>query len=119
MRGTRIPVLVIYDISHDGTRTKVADICLDYGLDRIQYSAFAGELTRTHQEELWLRIKRKVGKRAARIFVVPMATDVWARRLVLEQGDPEPETACAGAAATAAAVSGSLAGAVRSRSRAS
>ncbi len=88
MRGTRIPVLVIYDISHDGTRTKVADVCLDYGLDRIQYSAFAGELTRTHQEELWLRIKRKVGKRAAKVFIVPMASDTWARRLVLEQGEP-------------------------------
>ncbi len=90
MRGTRIPVLVIYDISHDGTRTKVADVCLDYGLDRIQYSAFAGELTRTHQEELWLRIKRKVGKRAAKVFIVPMASDTWARRLVLEQGEPDP-----------------------------
>jgi CRISPR-associated protein Cas2 len=47
-RGSRIPVLVIYDIPHDGTRGKVADMCLDYGLDRIQYSAFTGQLTRTH-----------------------------------------------------------------------
>lgn len=84
-RGARIPVLVIYDIPHDGTRTKVADVCLDYGLDRIQYSAFSGELSRTHQEELWLRIKRKVGKRTAKVFIVPMASDAWARRLVLEQ----------------------------------
>lgn len=91
-RGTRIPVLVIYDISHDGTRAKVADVCLDYGLDRIQYSAFAGELTRTHQEEMWLRIKRRVGKHAAKIFIVPMASDNWARRLVLEQGEPIPAT---------------------------
>ena len=91
-RGTRIPVLVIYDIAHDGTRTKVADVCLDYGLDRIQYSAFAGELTRTHQEEMWLRIKRKVGKHGAKVFIVPMASDNWARRLVLEQGEPTPAT---------------------------
>ena len=41
--------LLIYDISHDGVRTKVADACLDYGLERIQYSAFLGSLTRTHQ----------------------------------------------------------------------
>ena len=33
---------LIYDIAHDGVRTKVADACLDYGLQRIQYSAFFG-----------------------------------------------------------------------------
>jgi CRISPR-associated protein Cas2 len=80
-----MPVLVIYDIPHDGTRTKVANECLDYGLDRIQYSAFTGELSRTHQEELLLRIKRRVGKRAAKVYVVAIASDEWARRLVLEQ----------------------------------
>ena len=37
--------LLIYDIAHDGVRTKVADVCLDYGLQRIQYSAFLGELS--------------------------------------------------------------------------
>lgn len=84
----RIPVLVIYDIPHDGTRTKVADCCLDYGLDRIQYSAFVGELSRTHQEELLLRIKRRVGKKAAKVHIIVVSTDDWARRLMLEQGDP-------------------------------
>lgn len=86
-RSARMPVLVIYDIPHDGTRTKVADECLDYGLDRIQYSAFTGELSRTHQEELLMRIKRRVGKRAAKVHVVAIASDEWARRLVLEQSE--------------------------------
>ncbi len=81
----KMPVLVIYDVSHDGTRTKVADLCLDYGLDRVQYSAFVGELSRTHQEELFLRIKRKVGQRAAKIHIVAVAADEWARRLTWEQ----------------------------------
>ena len=85
--NNRIPVLVIYDIPHDGTRTKVADCCLDYGLDRIQFSAFVGELSRTHQEELLLRIKRRVGKRAAKVQIVVISTDDWARRLVLEQSE--------------------------------
>ncbi len=86
-RGLRIPVLVIYDIPHDGTRTKVADCCLDYGLDRIQYSAFVGELSRTHQEELLLRIKRRVGKQPAKVQIVVVSSDDWARRLTLEQGE--------------------------------
>jgi len=45
--------LVVYDIPDDRVRGKVADICLDYGLDRIQYSAFLGDLQRTHQEEFY------------------------------------------------------------------
>jgi CRISPR-associated protein Cas2 len=88
--ATRLAVLVIYDIPHDGTRTKVADVCLDYGLDRVQYSAFIGELSRTHQEELLMRVKRRVGKRAAKVQLVTVAADDWARRLIFEQGEPNP-----------------------------
>ena len=39
--------LLIYDIPDDRKRTKIADICLDYGLDRIQYSAFSGNIPAT------------------------------------------------------------------------
>ncbi len=83
----RMPVLVIYDIPHDGTRNKVADCCLDYGLDRIQYSAFAGELSRTHQEELMIKIRRRVGKHGAKVYIITVSADDWARRLILEQGE--------------------------------
>ena len=53
--GEDMRCLLIYDIAHDGVRTKVADVCLDYGLERIQYSAFFGELSHIHQRELLLR----------------------------------------------------------------
>ncbi len=36
--------VVVYDITQDKLRTKVSDILKDYGMDRIQYSAFYGEL---------------------------------------------------------------------------
>jgi CRISPR-associated protein Cas2 len=74
-------VLLIYDISHDGTRNKVADLCLDYGLDRVQYSAFQGELKRTHQEELMLKIKKKLGKRAGDVRLIPICEKDWQARL--------------------------------------
>jgi len=74
-------VLLIYDISHDGTRNKVADLCLDYGLDRVQYSAFQGELKRTHQEELMLKIKKKLGKRAGDVRLIPICDKDWQARL--------------------------------------
>lgn len=35
-------VLLIYDIENDRVRGKIADACIDYGLDRVQFSAFVG-----------------------------------------------------------------------------
>ena len=64
--------LLIYDIPKDGVRTKVANACLDYGLERIQYSAFQGPLTHNRQEELLQRIRRIVGRHAANVQLVPV-----------------------------------------------
>ena len=77
--------LLIYDITHDGTRTKVADACLDYGLERIQYSAFLGELSSTHQRELLLKIKRQIGKHEANVQLFPLDEKSWIGRRVIEQ----------------------------------
>jgi len=63
--------LVIYDISNDSVRRKVADLCLDYGLTRIQYSAFLGNLSTTHQTELYRRLQRTLGKRKGNIQIMP------------------------------------------------
>lgn len=77
--------LLIYDISHDGIRAKVADACLDYGLERIQYSAFLGELSWIHQKELLLQIKRRIGKHDANIQLFPLDEKSWTSRRVIEQ----------------------------------
>ncbi|MBX6773568.1 MAG: CRISPR-associated endonuclease Cas2, partial [Chloroflexi bacterium] len=53
--------LVIYDISENRARLRVAEICLDYGLLRVQYSAFLGHLTRAQQVELMRRVRRELG----------------------------------------------------------
>ena len=64
--------LLIYDISEDRARTKVADLCLDYGLERIQFSAFWGDLPRTLQEELLLKIGRVLRGKAAEVRLIPL-----------------------------------------------
>lgn len=79
--------LLVYDIQDDGKRTKIADACLDYGLDRIQFSAFAGEILPTHQEELMLKIRKILGKRPGNIQLFPVCAEDWARRKVIEQED--------------------------------
>jgi CRISPR-associated protein Cas2 len=74
--------LLVYDIPDDRTRTKIADFCLDYGLDRIQYSSFLGDLARGHQEELLLKIKKRMGKKPGNVQLFPICDKDWQRRLV-------------------------------------
>ena len=81
--------LLIYDISHDGTRTKVADVCLDYGLQRIQYSAFLGELSHIHQRELLLKIERRIGKHGANVHLFPLDEKSWAARRLIQREEKE------------------------------
>jgi CRISPR-associated protein Cas2 len=79
--------ILVYDIPDDGKRTKIADACLDYGLDRIQYSAFVGPLLPTHQEELMLKIRQVLGKRPGNVQLFPLCEEDWHKRQVLVQQD--------------------------------
>jgi CRISPR-associated protein Cas2 len=77
--------LLVYDIPDDRKRTKIADTCLDYGLDRIQFSAFLGWLLPTQQEELFLKVKKILGKKHGNIQLFPVCVDDWRKRKVIEQ----------------------------------
>lgn len=85
--------LVVYDIVDDNKRNKVADVCIDYGLDRIQYSAFAGDLAPTHQEELMLKIAAVLGKRPGKVQLVPVCEKDWNARRVIEQKESASQEA--------------------------
>ena len=53
---------VIYDIVNDRIRKKIADACLDYGLKRIQYSAFLGDINTTRRRALEDKLTDQLGK---------------------------------------------------------
>ena len=65
-------VLVIYDVENDRIRFKVANACKDYGLQRIQFSAFRGELSGNRMEELFFRLKKTLGVDKGNIQMYPM-----------------------------------------------
>lgn len=74
--------LVIYDCEKDRIRTKVSETCLDYGLERIQFSAFLGKLSRSMREELFLKLCKFLDNSPARILVQPICeADVAVRGL--------------------------------------
>ncbi|HIC93110.1 MAG TPA: CRISPR-associated endonuclease Cas2 [Anaerolineae bacterium] len=79
--------LLIYDIPSDKLRTKIADICLDYGLERIQYSAFLGELSRNRQEEVMQKIGRRLGRNEGNIQLFPICDkDLRLRKEIIRKG---------------------------------
>ena len=63
---------VLYDIPDDTIRTRIAEVCKDYGLERIQYSAFCGSLTKNKREELFLRLSEVLGDQAGKVLVQPV-----------------------------------------------
>ena len=74
--------LVIYDCEKDKVRTKISETCLDYGLERIQFSAFIGRLSRSMREELYLKLCKHLNNSPARILIQPICDqDIDARRL--------------------------------------
>jgi CRISPR-associated protein Cas2 len=80
VKGSAVRCILVYDIPDDGKRGKIADICLDYGLDRIQYSAFSGQITVNAMGELFLKIKRTLGKKPGKISLYPICVDDWQKR---------------------------------------
>jgi len=71
--------LFVYDITSDRARNKIAQICQDYGLTRIQYSAFLGSMTTTRQEELWLKCKRVLSDGAGNLQLFVLTPQDLAR----------------------------------------
>lgn len=87
--------LVIYDISDDGLRLRVADACRDFGLVRIQKSAFLGVLSSMRRRELIARIRVLLEKGGdlrdnVQFFVLEesqvKSRVVLGREVVVEQG---------------------------------
>jgi CRISPR-associated protein Cas2 len=85
--------LVIYDIVDDRIRGRVAETCLDFGLLRIQYSAFAGRLNRNKREELFLKLCDKLGNDAGKILLQPICAADVGQMLLRENERPADDGA--------------------------
>jgi CRISPR-associated protein Cas2 len=83
--SAEVSLVLIYDIENDRLRTRASDICLDYGLERIQFSAFFGKLNRNRRQELALKLQNQMGNEAARIRIIPICGDDLSDMWVLDQ----------------------------------
>ena len=75
--------LVMYDIEHDRIRHRISEVCLDYGLERIQFSVFRGKLNRNKREELLMKLTETLGDEPGKILFQPMCEDDFKSALEL------------------------------------
>jgi CRISPR-associated protein Cas2 len=68
-------VWVVYDIVENKVRNKVAKLCKEYGLYRVQKSAFLGNLNRNEIDELGLRCKELIDPEKDSLYLFPMCED--------------------------------------------
>ncbi|AAB89376.1 MULTISPECIES: CRISPR-associated endonuclease Cas2 [Archaeoglobus] len=64
--------LVVYDISDDGSRARLAKLLEKFGLQRVQYSAFRGELNPNDREVLARQVGKFVRDDRDCIFIIPL-----------------------------------------------
>ncbi len=69
-------VWVIYDISENRIRSRVAAICKNYGLFRVQKSAFLGDLNRNESDSLALECEGII-EESDSVYVFPMCEDCF------------------------------------------
>ncbi|PAV09580.1 CRISPR-associated endonuclease Cas2 [Methanocorpusculum parvum] len=65
-------VWVIYDIVEDKTRNKVAKVCLNKGLYRVQKSVFLGTLNANQRDSLSLECEVLIDPEVDSVYVFPM-----------------------------------------------
>ena len=68
-------IWVMYDIRKDKTRTRVAKLCKQSGLYRVQYSVFLGTMNATEKDALALEIEDLIDEKIDSVYIFPMSRD--------------------------------------------
>ena len=83
---TSVLVWIIYDIVEDRTRAKVAKACKQYGLERVQKSAFLGKLKMNRFDELSEKCLDLINEDEDSVYIFPFCQDDFKKIKVLGQG---------------------------------
>lgn len=66
-------VWVLYDVENDKNRNKIAKICKQKGLYRVQLSAFVGTIERSDMDELSLMIEPLIDESIDKVYIFTMS----------------------------------------------
>jgi len=78
-------VWVVYDIVEDKTRNKIARICLNKGLYRVQKSVFLGDLNTNERDSLALECENAIDPDIDSVYVFPMDNESFKKVKLLGQ----------------------------------
>jgi CRISPR-associated protein Cas2 len=76
-------ILVVYDISENEKRNKVAKELLRLGLSRIQRSAFVGDIDSQRYKDLVRICSKLVDGKDDVLHIIPLGLRDWERRVVI------------------------------------
>ena len=79
-------VWILYDISDDKIRGKIAKQCKRYGLERVQKSAFLGKLKMNRFDELAAQFHELIDEDTDSVYLFPFCQDNFRKIKVLGQG---------------------------------
>jgi CRISPR-associated protein Cas2 len=77
---------VVYDISKDRTRTKIAKRCLDFGLYRVQKSVFLGDIESNRIDEIVLASQELMDEKTDSVYVFPLCREDFDKVRIVGQG---------------------------------
>lgn len=80
---------VLYDITDNRIRMRVAEKCKDYGLSRVQKSSFLGRISGNKAEMLALELQELVKGTEHCIFLLPHCKECFSGRIILGFLDEE------------------------------
>lgn len=78
-------VWVVYDIAENKTRSKIARLCLNKGLYRVQKSVFLGDLTANERDSLALECEQVIDPEIDSVYVFPMDNESFKKVKLLGQ----------------------------------
>ena len=83
MRSDESLTWVLYDISDNKSRLRVAKACQESGLYRVQKSVFLGTVKHNRLDELSMRIEDDIDQETDRVYIFPMCAMDF-RKVILQ-----------------------------------
>ncbi|MFW6414083.1 MAG: CRISPR-associated endonuclease Cas2 [Verrucomicrobiota bacterium] len=84
-------IWVIYDITEDRDRTKIAKRCIEYGLQRVQKSVFLGDMPPHCADEIAEFSKELIDQDTDAVFILPCCEEDFSKRRVVGKKDFDEE----------------------------
>jgi CRISPR-associated protein Cas2 len=83
MKSTESLTWILYDIGKDRDRNKVAKVCKEAGLHRVQKSVFVGPIEHNRLDELAMRIEDLINSDEDKVYIFPMC-EMDFRKVILQ-----------------------------------